>query len=160
PTAARKALEEAHELAPGEIAPLVALIELYLAAQDWPRLVAALGRAAEASSDGAFRSMARHAAGLFAEVLLQNSNAARASYALPLADDAQNIAATMSASALALRQEDFPGLVRLLSAEAGLVDEPRTVQRLCERAGDVHWERLGDADGAAQAYRRAAHAMP
>ena len=85
---------------------------------------------------------------------------ARASYKIALNDDMTNLPAAASLSSLALMQEDWGELARVLVAEADLVDDPRTQRRLCERAGDLYWERLGDAENAIGAYRRAALATP
>src|SRR5207253_6980699 len=68
------------------------------------------------------------------------------SYKLALVDDPANLAAAVSLQSLALSQEDWLELARVLVLEAELVGEARSVRRLCERAGDLYWERLGDAE--------------
>ena len=115
---------------------------------------------ADATSDVVFRSMLRHGAGQIQEVMLDQRAAARASYKIALNDDMTNLPAAASLSSLALLQEDWGELARMLVAEAELVDDPRTLRRLCERAGDLYWERLGDAENAIGAYRRASMATP
>ncbi|HEX9101784.1 MAG TPA: tetratricopeptide repeat protein, partial [Polyangia bacterium] len=160
PAHARIALEEAREIDPANVAVLEALAELYLVAGEWEKLVAALSSMADATSDVVFRSMLRHGAGQIQEVMLDQRAAARASYKIALNDDMTNLPAAASLSSLALVQEDWGELARVLVAEADLVDDPRTVRRLCERAGDLYWERLGDAENAISAYRRAALATP
>jgi tetratricopeptide (TPR) repeat protein len=157
---ARIALEEAREIDPANVAVLEALAELYLVEGDWERLVTALTSMADATSDVVFRSMLRHGAGQIQEVMLNQPQAARASYKIALNDDLTNLPAAASLSSLALQQEDWGELARILVAEADLVDDPRTQRRFCERAGDLYWERLGDAENAIGAYRRAALATP
>jgi tetratricopeptide (TPR) repeat protein len=157
---ARHALEEAREIDPANVAVLAALAEIYLAAGEWERLVTALSAMADTTSDVVFRSMLRHGAGQIQEVMLRQPAAARASYKIALNDDLTNLPAAASLSSLALAQEDWGELARVLVAEADLVDDPRTVRRLCERAGDLYWERLGDSENAIAAHRRAAHATP
>jgi tetratricopeptide (TPR) repeat protein len=157
---ARHALEEAREIDPANVAVLEALAEIYLADSDWERLVTALSSMADATTDVVFRSMLRHGAGQIQEVMLRQPAAARASYKIALNDDLTNLPASASLSSLALLQEDWGELARILVAEADLVDDPRTVRRLTERAGDLYWERLGDAENAVGAYRRAALATP
>lgn len=158
--AARHALEEAREIDPANVAVLEALAEIYLSEGEWEKLVQALSSMADATSDIVFRSMLRHGAGQIQEVMLRQPAAARASYKIALNDDLTNLPAATSLSSLALLQEDWGELARVLVAEADLVDDPRTVRRLCERAGDLYWERLGDAENAIGAYRRAAMATP
>lgn len=157
---ARHALEEAREIDPANVAVLEALAEIYLTEGDWEKLVTALSSMADATSDVVFRSMLRHGAGQIQEVMLHQPGAARASYKIALNDDMTNLPAAASLSSLALLQEDWGELARILVAEADLVDDPRTVRRLCERAGDLYFERLGDAENAIGAFRRAAHATP
>ena len=157
---ARIALEEAREIDPANVAVLEALAEIYLVEGEWDKLVAALSSMADATGDVVFRSMLRHGAGQIQEVMLDQRAAARASYKIALNDDMTNLPAAASLSSLALQQEDWGELARVLVAEADLVDDPRTVRRLCERAGDLYWERLGDAENAIAAYRRAALATP
>jgi tetratricopeptide (TPR) repeat protein len=157
---ARIALEEAREIDPANVAVLEALTEIYLVEGDWEKLVAALSAMADTTSDVVFRSMLRHGAGQIQEVMLNQRAAARASYKIALNDDMTNLPAAASLSSLALLQEDWGELARVLVAEADLVDDPRTIRRLCERAGDLYWERLGDAENAIGAYRRAALATP
>lgn len=157
---ARIALEEAREIDPANVAVLEALAEIYLVGGEWDKLVAALSSMADATSDVAFRSMLRHGAGQIQEVMLHQPQQARASYKIALNDDMTNLPAAASLSSLALQQEDWGELARVLVAEADLVDDPRTQRRLTERAGDLYWERLGDAENAIGAYRRAALATP
>lgn len=157
---ARHALEEAREIDPANVAVLEALAEIYLVEGEWEKLVQAMSSMADATSDVVFRSMLRHGAGQIQEVMLHQPAAARASYKIALNDDLTNLPAATSLSSLALLQEDWGELARILVAEADLVDDPRTIRRLCERAGDLYWERLGDAENAIGAYRRAALATP
>ena len=157
---ARHALEEAREIDPANVAVLESLAEIYLVDGDWDKLVAALSSMADTTSDVVFRSMLRHGAGQIQEVMLHQPAAARASYKIALNDDLTNLPAAASLSSLALLQEDWGELARVLVAESDLVDDPRTNRRLCERAGDLYWERLGDAENAIGAYRRAALATP
>jgi len=157
---ARIALEEAREIDPANVAVLEALAQIYLTEGEWEKLVAALSSMADATSDVVFRSMLRHGAGQIQEVMLDQRAQARASYKIALNDDMTNLPAAASLSSLALLQEDWGELARVLVAEADLVDDPRTQRRLCERAGDLYWERLGDAENAIGAYRRAALATP
>src|SRR4051812_19882628 len=157
---ARIALEEAREIDPANVAVLEALAELYLVGGEWEKLVAALSSMADTTSDVVFRSMLRHGAGQIQEVMLRQPQQARASYKIALSDDQSNLPAAASLSSLALVQEDWGELARVLVTEADLVEDPRTVRRLCERAGDLYFERLGDAENAIGAYRRAAHATP
>lgn len=158
--AARQALEEAREIDPANVAVLEGLAELYLSEGEWERLVQALSAMADATTDVVFRSMLRHGAGQIQEVKLQQPTAARASYKVALNDDLTNLPAALSLCSLALVQEDWGELARVLVAEADLLDDPRSVRRLCERAGDLYWERLGDGESAIGAYRRAALATP
>ncbi|HWE29433.1 MAG TPA: hypothetical protein VHB97_15595, partial [Polyangia bacterium] len=139
---ARIALEEAREIDPANVAVLEALSEIYLVEREWEKLVAALSSMADATSDVVFRSMLRHGAGQIQEVMLNQRAQARASYKIALNDDMTNLPAATSLSSLALLQEDWGELARVLVAEADLVDDPRTQRRLCERAGDLYWERL------------------
>ncbi|MGZ3440011.1 MAG: tetratricopeptide repeat protein, partial [Polyangia bacterium] len=157
---ARGALEEAREIDPANVAVLEALTEIYLVEGEWEKLVAGLSSMADTTSDVVFRSMLRHGAGQIQEVMLNQRAAARASYKIALNDDMTNLPAAASLSSLALLQEDWGELARVLVAEADLVDDPRTIRRLCERAGDLYWERLGDAENSIGAYRRAALATP
>ncbi|MDB4969500.1 MAG: domain protein putative component of TonB system, partial [Myxococcales bacterium] len=157
---ARHALEEAREIDPANVAVLEALTEIYLVAGEWDKLVAAMSAMADTTSDVVFRSMLRHGAGQIQEVMLHQPAAARASYKIALNDDMTNLPAAASLSSLALAQEDWGELARILVAESDLVDDPRTIRRLTERAADLYWERLGDAENAISAYRRAALATP
>ncbi len=86
--------------------------------------------------------------------------AARASYKLALTDDPSNIAAALSLETLCLLDEDWTELARTLCHEASLIGDPQTVRRLCERAGDLLWEKLHDAESALAAYHQAAKAAP
>jgi tetratricopeptide (TPR) repeat protein len=158
--AARRALEEAHEIDPAHAAVLEALSELYLGTRAWANLVGVLEAMADATVDVAFRSMLRHSAGLIHEVALENRQAARSAYKLALADDPRSLPAAASLASLALIEEDWPELARALMAEAEMADEPPAVRRLAERAGDIYWERLGDAESAVGCFRRAVEAMP
>jgi tetratricopeptide (TPR) repeat protein len=158
--AARQALEEAREIDPAHAGVLEALAEIYYAASEWDRLVNVLQSMADATLDVIHRSMVRHALGLIQDLALENPGAARAAYKLALVDDPANLAAAVSLQSLALKQDDWVELARVLVLEAELVSEPRVVRRLCERAGDLYWERLGDAESAITAYRRAAKATP
>jgi tetratricopeptide (TPR) repeat protein len=158
--AARQALEEAREIDPAHAGVLEALAQLYYAAQEWDHLVNVLQSMADATLDVIHRSMVRHTLGLIHDVHLKNPQAARAAYKLSLVDDPANLAAAVSLQSLALKQEDWVELARVLVLEADLIGDPRSVRRLCERAGDLYWERLGDAESAIQAYRKAARATP
>ena len=121
---------------------------------EWDRLVNGLQSMADATLDVVLRSMVRHTLGLIQDVMLHNPSAARAAYKLALVDDPANLAAAVSLQSLALLQEDWVELARVLVLEAELVGDARSVRRLCERAGDLYWERLGDAESAIAAYRR------
>ena len=134
---ARIALEEAREIDPANVAVLEALAEIYLVEGDWDKLVAALSSMADTTSDVVFRSMLRHGAGQIQEVMLHPAAAARASYKIALNDDMTNLPAAASLSSLALAQEDWGELARILVAESDLVDDPRTIRRLTERAADL-----------------------
>ncbi len=158
--AARKALEEAREIDPAHAGVLDALAEIYYASAEWDRLVNVLQSMADATLDVIHRSMLRHALGLIQDVAIKNPAAARAAYKLALVDDPSNLAAAVSLESLALVQEDWGELARTLVVEAELVGEARTVRRLCERAGDLYWERLAQGENAITAYRKAARVTP
>ena len=158
--AARQALDEAREIDPAHAGVLEALAEIYYATSDWDRLVNVLQSMADATLDVVHRSMVRHTLGLIQDVALKNPTAARAAYKLALVDDQANLAAAVSLQSLALKQDDWVELARVLVLEADLVGEARTVRRVCERAGVLYWERLGDAESAIAAYRKAARATP
>jgi tetratricopeptide (TPR) repeat protein len=157
---ARAALEEAREIDPAHAGVLEALAQIYYASAEWERLVNVLQSMADATLDVIHRSMVRHTLGLVQDVALKNPAAARAAYKLALVDDPANLAAASSLESLTLRQEDWLELARVLVLEADLLGEPRAVRRLCERAGDLYWERLGDVESAIAAYRKAARATP
>jgi len=158
--AARQALEEAREIDPAHAGVLEALAQIYYAAQEWDRLVNVLQSMADATLDVIHRSMVRHTLGLIHDVHLKNAQAARAAYKLALVDDPANLAAAVSLQSLALKQDDWVELARVLVLEAELIGDARSVRRLCERAGDLYWERLGDAESAIAACRKAARATP
>src|SRR6185312_11944366 len=147
----RIALEEAREIDPANVAVLEALAQIYLTEGEWEKLVAALSSMADATSDVVFRSMLRHGAGQIQEVMLDQRAQARASYKIALNDDMTNLPAAASLSSLALLQEDWGELARVLVAEADLVDDPRTHRRALERSG-----RHGSARGRAHRRSRAA----
>ncbi|HEX9102979.1 MAG TPA: hypothetical protein VF997_12290, partial [Polyangia bacterium] len=158
--AALQALEEARELDPASATVIEALAELHVVGRDWEDLVAVVVAMADATVDVQYRSMMRHNAGVIQDVRLDLRSAARASYKLALTDDPSNIAAALSLETLCLLDEDWTELARTLLLEASLIGDPQTVRRLCERAGDLLWEKLHDAEAALGAYQQAIKAAP
>jgi len=158
--AALQALEEARELDPASATVIEALAELHVLGRDWEDLVAVIVAMADATVDVQYRSMMRHNAGVIQDVRLNLRSAARASYKLALTDDPSNIAAALSLETLCLLDEDWMELARTLNHEASLIADAQTVRRLCERAGDLLWEKLHDAEAALGAYQQAIKAAP
>lgn len=158
--AALQALEEARELDPASATVIEALAELHVVGRQWEDLVSVVVAMADATVDVQYRSMMRHNAGVIQDVRLKLHAAARASYKLALTDDPSNIAAALSLETLCLLDEDWVELARTLVHEASLIGDPQTVRRLCERAGDLFWEKLHDAEPALAAYHQAAKAAP
>jgi golgin subfamily B member 1 len=158
--AARKAFEAAREIDPRHTAPLLALCELHLDDQQWEPLAAAYHALADSSADPTLRGMFRHAAGEIEERGLEKIGSARDTYRSALTEDPANLPAVVSLSSLALRMEDWGELARALEAEADRLQDAPGQRRLYERAGDLYWERLSDAEAATTAYRKAALAMP
>ena len=158
--AALQALEEARELDPASATVIEALAELHVIGRNWEDLLAVVVALADATVDVQYRSMMRHNAGIIQDVRLDLRAAARASYKLALTDDPANIAAALSLETLCLIDEDWTELARTLLTEASLIGDPQTVRRLCERAGDLLWEKLHDAESALAAYHQAAKAAP
>jgi len=158
--AALHALEEARELDPASATVIEALAELHIIGRNWEDLLQVVVALADATVDVQYRSMMRHNAGVIQDVRLNLRAAARASYKLALSDDPQNIAAALSLETLCLLDEDWTELARTLLTEATLIGDPQTVRRLCERAGDLLWEKLHDAESALTAYHQAAKAAP
>ena len=158
--AALQALEEARELDPASATVIEALAELHVLGRNWEDLVAVVVAIADATVDVHYRSMMRHNAGIIQDVRLDLRPAARASYKLALTDDPSNIAAALSLETLCLLDQDWMELARTLLHEASLIGDPQTVRRLCERAGDLLWEKLHDAEAALGAYHQAAKAAP
>lgn len=158
--AALQALEEARELDPASATVIEALAELHVVGRDWEDLVAVIVAMADATVDVQYRSMMRHNAGVLQDVRLNLRPAARASYKLALTDDPSNIAAALSLETLCLLDEDWMELARTLNHEASLIGDPQTVRRLCERAGDLLWEKLHDAEASMGAYQQAIKAAP
>ena len=158
--AALQALEEARELDPASATVIEALAELHVIGRNWDDLLAVVVSLADATVDVQYRSMMRHNAGVIQDVRLDLRAAARASYKLALTDDPGNVSAALSLETLCLLDQDWNELARTLVTEAALIAEPQTMRRLCERAGDLFWEKLHDAESALAAYHQAAKAAP
>ncbi|MCA1664987.1 MAG: hypothetical protein LC659_12070, partial [Myxococcales bacterium] len=158
--AALQALEEARELDPASATVIEALAELHVIGRNWEDLVSVVVAIADATVDVHYRSMMRHNAGIIQDVRLELRSAARASYKLALTDDPTNIAAALSLETLCLIDQDWMELARTLLHQASLIGDAQTVRRLCERAGDLLWEKLHDAEAALGAYHQAAKAAP
>jgi tetratricopeptide (TPR) repeat protein len=158
--AARKAFEAARELDPRHAAPALALVDLYLDEKQWEPLAAAYHALADTSSDPLLRGMFRHAAGVVEERGLEKPATARETYRAALTEDPSNLPSVVALSSLALRSEDWGELARALEAEAEQLKDAAAQRRLYERAGDLYWERLSDAESATMAYRKAALAAP
>ena len=159
-TAARKAFEAMRELDARNVTALLALLDRYFDDAQWEPLAATYHALADASAEPTTRGMFRHAAGVIEERELDDPKKARATFHAALEEDASNLPAVVSLSSLALRTEDWAELARALEAEADRLEDPAAQRRLYERAGDLHWERLSDAEAAATAYRKAAMAAP
>ncbi len=159
-TAARKAFEAMRELDARSTTALLALVDRYFDDAQWEPLAATYHALADASAEPTTRGMFRHAAGVIEERELDDPKKARATFHAALEEDASNLPAVVSLSSLALRTEDWAELARALEAEADRLEDTSAQRRLYERAGDLHWERLSDAEAAATAYRKAAMAAP
>ncbi|MEO6953654.1 MAG: hypothetical protein ABI321_17765 [Polyangia bacterium] len=158
--AAQRAFEAAREIDPRHDTTLLALCDLYAAQQSWDKLASTYHALADGSVDPASRGMFRHAAGTIEERGLGKNDLARATYRAALGEDPQNLPALTALSSLALRLEDWGELARTLEGEADLIADPIAQRRLYERAGDLYWERLSDADSATTCFRKAALSVP
>ncbi len=133
---------------------IVKLAELLHAEERWEDLLQAY--AAElAVTNGTARARLLLKMGEVCELRLGESNKAITHYRQAVQSDAENRIAIAALRRMLTKSEKFDEVAKLLESEANLVSEPRAAARVWLSLGDVHENRLGNADRALAAYKQA-----
>ncbi|MEZ4409746.1 MAG: tetratricopeptide repeat protein [Polyangiales bacterium] len=146
-------------LQPGDDEALEAAAGIYRKQAQWPELVGALLKRADAATAPAKARDARADAADVLESKLNETSRSREMLEEVLAEDPGHELAARVYERLLVRSEDWAGIVKLLERRADAVEGEARAEALCEVA-ETYEDRLSDVSKAAECFERAREADP
>lgn len=141
------------EVAPGHVESASAIITIHERTGDYPALVAALQRKAEILLDVSEQKQLLYRAAQIQEEVLEDTDAAIATYRSVLALDDIDVPAMDALERLYIRLERWEPLKDVYGKKADLAEDPDDKKRMLYVLGQVHDRELGDVGRAIETYQ-------